>query len=137
MDSRVRREQKTENQERMQKSPFRRILSLLLVLIAVLGVVLAAVYFDMNSFESVRRLFTYSAEQRNEQTVLYNYTGDRSNTFALFGEHLLVASQTRIDLIAEDGTTVYSRTVQMDTPAITKVKSNAFGTEHRFSFFLP
>ena len=118
MDSRVRREQKTENPERMQKSPFRRILSLLLVLIAVLGVVLAAVYFDMNNFESVLRLFTYSAEQRNEQTVLYNYTGDRSNTFALFGEHLLVASQTRIDLIAEDGTTVYSRTVQVDTPAI-------------------
>jgi len=118
MDSRVKHERKTENPERVRRSPFRRILSLLLVLIAVLGVVLAAVYFDMNSFESVRRLFTYSAEQRSGQTVLYNYTADRSNTFALFGEHLLVASQTRIDLLDEDGTAIYSRTVQMDTPAI-------------------
>lgn len=115
---RLKHERKTENPQRVQQSPFRRILSLLLVLIAVLGAVLAAVYFDMNSFESVKRLFTYSAEQRNEQTVLYNYTADRSNTFALFGDRLLVVSQTRIDLLAEDGTSIYSRTVQLDTPTI-------------------
>ncbi len=115
---RLKHERKTENAERPQASPFRRILSLLIVLVVVLGAVLAAVYFDMNSFESVRRLFTYSAEQRNEQTVLYSYTGDRTNTFALLGERMLVASQTRIDLLADDGTAVYSRTVKLDTPVI-------------------
>ena len=74
-------------------SGLKRVLMVLLVLIAVLAVVVAAAWKDLSGLDSVRRLFSYNNVTQDEQgkVELYSFSNDRSNTFALLGDHLIVA----------------------------------------------
>ena len=112
-------------EEREQAAPrrrgtLRRVFSVFLVLAVVLGIVAFAAYRDLNSLDSVRRLLSYNKVEQDEQgrAGLYSYDADRTNVYALLGNRLVVASTTKLSVIANDGTQVYSQSVRMTNPAI-------------------
>ena len=114
-----------EELEREQAAPRRhgtlkRVFSVFLVLAVVLGAVVFAAYRDLSSFDSVRRLLSYNKVERDEQgrARSYGYDSDRTNVYAMLGERLVVASTTKFSVLADDGTQVYSQSVQMKNPAI-------------------
>lgn len=98
----------------------RRTGKLIAVLAVVLAVVLVAAYRDLNSFDSLRRLFSYNAVKQDEQgkAELYRFDNDRTNVYAMLGERLIVASTTGASVLANDGTQVYAQSIRMTNPAI-------------------
>ena len=119
-----RREEENIREEirRSQAAPRRgkRVLTVVLTLVVVLAVVVAAAWKDLSSLDSVRRLFSYNKVQQDEQgkAELYSFSNDRSNVFALLGDHLIVASTTNVSVLASDGSIVCSENVKLTTPAI-------------------
>ena len=119
-----RREEENIREEirRSQAAPRRgkRVLTVILTLVVVLGVVVAAAWKDLSSLDSVRRLFSYNKVQQDEQgkAELYSFSNDRSNVFALLGDHLIVASTTNVSVLGSDGSIVCSENVKLTTPAI-------------------
>ena len=89
---------------------FGRALRVLLTLLIVLAVVVAAAWKDLKSLDSVKRLFSYNKITQDEQgkAELYAFSNDRSNVFALLGDHLIVASTTNVTVLGDDGSIVYS-----------------------------
>ena len=96
---------------------FHRILVLVVVLAVVLGAVLTAAYLDLSNFDSLRRALSYNKTDA-ESGNTYVYDNDRTNCFALLGDRLLVVSTTRMSVLANDGTEVYSQEVKFTSPAI-------------------
>lgn len=95
----------------------RRIGILGLTLLVVLAAVLAAAYLDLSDLDALRRALSYDkTESAGENT--YRYDNDRTNVYALLGDRLLVASTTRVSVLADDGEEVYSREVRFTNPAI-------------------
>ena len=119
-----RREEENIREEirRSQAAPRRgkRVLTVILTLVVVLGVVVAAAWKDLSSLDSVRRLFSYNKVQQDEQgkAELYSFSNDRSNVFALLGDHLIIASTTNVSVLGSDGSIVCSENVKLTTPAI-------------------
>ena len=122
-----RREEENIREEirRSQAAPRRgrglkRVLMVLLVLIAVLAAVVAAAWKDLSGLDSVRRLFSYNNVTQDEQgkVELYSFSNDRSNTFALLGDHLIVASTTGVSVYGSSGDVVDSTSVKLTNPAI-------------------
>ena len=101
-------------------SGLKRVLMVLLVLIAVLAAVVAAAWKDLSGLDSVRRLFSYNNVTQDEQgkVELYSFSNDRSNTFALLGDHLIVASTTGVSVYGSSGDVVDSTSVKLTNPAI-------------------
>ena len=99
---------------------FGRALRVLLTLLIVLAVVVAAAWKDLKSLDSVKRLFSYNEITQDEQgkAELYAFSNDRSNVFALLGDHLIVASTTNVTVLGDDGSIVYSGSVKLASPAI-------------------
>lgn len=98
----------------------RRLLRLLLVLLIVLGVVAAAAWKDLSGIDSLRRLFSYNEIVLDDQgkAERYSFSNDRSNTFALLEDALLVVSTTGVSLLGDDGGIRYSASVKLTEPAI-------------------
>ncbi len=96
---------------------FHRILVLVVVLAVVLGAVLTAAYLDLSNFDSLRRALSYNKTD-TESGNTYVYDNDRTNCFALLGDRLLVVSTTRMSVLANNGTEVYSQEVKFTSPAI-------------------
>lgn len=119
-----RREEENIREEirRSQAAPRRgkRVLTVVLTLVVVLAVVVAAAWKDLSSLDSVRRLFSYNKVQQDEQgkAELYSFSNDRSNVFALLGDHLIVASTTNVSVLGSDGSIVCSENVKLTTPSI-------------------
>ena len=112
-------------EERAQAAPrrrgtLRRVFGVFAVLAVVLGIVIVAAYWDLNSFDSVRRLLSYNKVEQDEQgrVGLYSYDADRTNVYALLGERLVVASTTKFSVLSSDGTQVFSKSIRMTNPAI-------------------
>ena len=80
----------------------------ILALVVVLAVVVAAAWKDLSSLDSVRRLFSYNKVTQDEQgkVEMYSFSNDRSNTFALLGDHLIVASTTGVPIYSSSGSVV-------------------------------
>ena len=114
------REEIRRSQAAPRRSSGKRVLTVVLALVVVLAVVIAAAWQDLSSLDSVRRLFSYNKVQQDEQgkAELYSFSNDRSNTFALLGDHLIVASTTNVSVLASDGSVVCSENVKLTTPAI-------------------
>lgn len=93
---------------------------LILLLLVVFAIVAAAAFFDLNSFDSVRRFLNYNkvTQDENGKAHLFSYDTDRSNVFAELDNGLLVASNTRILLLNESGENVYDQAISMEHPAI-------------------
>lgn len=114
-----------EEFRRSQAAPRRsgglgRALRVLLTLLIVLAVVVAAAWKDLKSLDSVKRLFSYNKITQDEQgkAELYAFSNDRSNVFALLGDHLIVASTTNVTVLGDAGSIVYSGSVKLASPAI-------------------
>ncbi len=97
-------------------STLRRMGMLAAVLAVVLLAVFAAAWLDLTSFDGLRRALSYDKTAVREN--IYRYDNDRTNCFALLGERLIVVSSTRMAVLADDGTEVYSKEVRLDSPAL-------------------
>ncbi len=95
----------------------RRMLALAAALAVALGAALAASRWDLSNFDSLRRALNYNKSDAESENT-YSYDNDRTNRFALLGDRLLVVSTTRVALLANDGTEVYSREVRFTNPAL-------------------
>ena len=110
-----------------RKKLLKRLLSLTLLLLVVLGIVLAAAYWDLNSFDSLRRRLSYNKVEQDEQgkARLYTYSSDRTDLFAAFSDRLLIASTTSIRLLGEGGEELYNESIPLEHPAIAVGKNEA------------
>ena len=111
-----------EELRRSQAAPRRsggglkRALMVILALVVVLAVVVAAAWKDLSSLDSVRRLFSYNKVTQDEQGKVEMYSC--SNTFALLGDHLIVASTTGVSIYSSSCSVVDSMSVKLTNPAI-------------------
>ena len=103
-----------------EKGGFQRMLLLLLVLAAVLGVVWYASYRDFAGVDSLRRLFAYNkvSQDADGRAEMFRYDSDRSAAYSMLGDDLLIVSTTRIQVLGRDGVERWSKTVSFTNPAI-------------------
>ena len=96
----------------------RNFLIFLLVLIAVLGVVLAAAWRDGTGFDVLRRYFTYGTVSGAGDKTGFQFDADNSNRFAEVGDgSLVILSDTALRLLGTDGNEIWSANVQMSATA--------------------
>lgn len=114
-----------EELERAKAAPrrpgrLRRIVLPLLVFAAVLGVVAFAALRDVNSMDSLRRLFTYNKVRQSAdgKAELFRFDSDRSAKYELLGDKLLIVSTTRISLLSDQGEELWTQTVSFTNPAV-------------------
>ena len=96
----------------------------LLVLGVVLAVVLVAAYRGGTGFDALRRVFSYG-NGGTTKTGAYAYEPSSQNRFAVLGEHLVVLSNTKLSVLAPDGTEVWSQAVHMAAPALVQAGDRA------------
>jgi len=98
----------------------KRALVLLAVLAVVLGAVGYAAFRDLNSMDSIRRLFTYNkvAQGEDGRAELFRFDSDRSARYEALGDDLLIVSTTRVLLLGDEGETLWSKTVSFKNPAV-------------------
>ncbi len=97
----------------------RGFVTLVVVLAAVLGVVLVAAYWDLNSFDSLTRLLTYD-KSAQEDGGRFSFSAERGNLYDMLGERLLIVSPTHITLLDADGTQVYEKSAKLVSPSIVR-----------------
>ncbi|MBR7146417.1 MAG: hypothetical protein IKD11_01700 [Oscillospiraceae bacterium] len=95
----------------------RGFVTLVVVLAVVLAAVLVAAYWDLNSFDSFKRLLTYD-KVAGEDVGRFSYSAERGNLYEMLGERLLIVSPTHITLLDTDGTQLCSESVKLVSPAI-------------------
>ena len=98
----------------------KRVLILVLVLAAVLAVVWAASYRDVVGMDGMRRLFTYNkaSVDTDGRVEMFRYDSDRTATYDMLGDSLIVASTTRLQQLGKDGAELWSEAVSFTNPAI-------------------
>ncbi len=107
-----------EAPKRIEKKPKKKRTWLLIVLAAVvlLGV-LAAVLWDANSFDGLRRSIIYARAEKDEHGCarLYDYSGDRTSRFASLDGSLLITSANQIRLVTENGAVRYEESIRFQS----------------------
>jgi len=115
-----------EQQVRRKKHPVLfSLLSFLLVLVVVLCVVLFAAYRDGTGFDVLRRYLHYGKAEEVGGASIYDYDADGTNHFAVLEDHLVVLSETALQVLSPDGEIVWSASVNMVAPALSKGDSYA------------
>ena len=112
-----------EAPKRVEKKPKKRRIILLSVLAAVvLLAVLAAVLWDANAFDGLRRRFIYAHAEKDENGCarLYDYSGDRAARFAGLEGSLLIASPSQIRLIGDKGSVLFEESVRFESCTVTQ-----------------
>lgn len=121
-DNEIREEIKRAKKAQRRRKPikWRRVLPFALLLALVLGAVGFAAWRDIDSMDSLRRLFSYNkvTQDADGKAEMFRFDSDRTARYALLGKKLLAVSTTRILLLGENGEEVYSRTVNFVNPAI-------------------
>lgn len=113
--------------EEQSPGALRRAILPLLLLALVAGAVLFAFSRDVTSIDSLRRALSYNkvAQDDDGKAELYRFSSDRSNTYALLGDALLVVSSTRVLLLSQEDTELFSMNVSFANPAIASGASAA------------
>lgn len=103
-----------------KKRPRRKWLRLTIVVLLVLGVVAAALLWDANSFDGLRRSVIYARAEKDETgcAKLYSYDSDEARCFAPLGGSLTILSEGRLQLLNERSEVVYSTSVHFLAPAL-------------------
>ncbi|MBQ7485450.1 MAG: hypothetical protein IJT78_02365 [Oscillospiraceae bacterium] len=104
-----------EKPRRVQKKPRgKKWWILILLAVLALGAVLAAVLWDANSFDGLRRSFLYARAEKDESGCarLYDYAADRNSRFAALEGSLLIASPSQIRLVGADGELRYEESIR-------------------------
>lgn len=101
-----------------EKKMLRRMAQLCGVLLLVLAMVAAAVWWDMGSERTLKKMLNYDKTPVEEQ--VWRYVSAGGNRYALLGEStLLVASPSRVALLDDDGSELYGASVDLGAPCIT------------------
>lgn len=112
-----------EAPKRVEKKPNKKLRAGLIALaVLVIVGVLAAVLWDANAFDGLRRRILYSRAEKDENgcALLYDYGGDRAARFAGLGGSLLIASPSQIRLIGDKGAVLFEENVRLQSCVITQ-----------------
>lgn len=103
-----------------KKKRNRRWLGLALLIAAVLGGVAAAILWDANSFDGLRRSVMYYRAEKDETgcALLYRYDSDKSSRFAALGGSLVSVSGSELQVIDEKSQVLYRQAVQFLSPSL-------------------
>lgn len=113
----VREEKARSRAAPRERKPLRRIAQLAGVLLLVLAMVAAAVWWDMGSERELKKLLNFDKTTTDE--AVWRYDSASGNRYALLGEStLLVASPSRVALLSADGSALYSFAADLDAPCI-------------------
>lgn len=98
----------------------RRLLSLFLVLVIVLGAVLLTVYWDQINFDGFRRSISYIGTEQSEdgKTTAFSYEKGNDNCFAALGKNLVYVSNKGVAVYDHNGNTLFETELKLDTPAL-------------------
>ncbi|MBE6990189.1 MAG: hypothetical protein E7426_05535 [Ruminococcaceae bacterium] len=110
-----------EAPKRVEEKPKKKKTLLLVIVAAVaLLAVLAAVLWDANSFDGLRRRIIYARAQKDENgcAELYGYSAERTSRFAALDGSLLIASPNQIRLVDEEGKVRYEGSIRFQSCGI-------------------
>lgn len=100
-----------------EKKTLRHVLQLCGVLVLVLAMVAAAVWWDMGSERTLKKLLNYDKTSVDGQ--VWRYVSASGNRYALLGsDTLLVVSSSRVALLAADGSELYAASADFSAPCI-------------------
>ncbi len=95
---------------------FKRMLTLLAVLCAVLAVVVLTTMEDGHHFAALRRWLMYG--ESNATQDVYAYAADPANRYGRLGDSLLVVSPNTAQLLREDGAILYNLQLNLESPQL-------------------
>ena len=98
---------------RQKKKP-RKWLWLTLIVLVVLGAVAAAVLWDANSFDGLRRSIIYARAEKDETgcAKLYYYENDATSRFAAIDGSLVTVAANQVRLLDERSQVLYQNSVR-------------------------
>ena len=101
-----------------QKKKSRRGLWLTLTVLVVLGAVAAAVLWDANSFDGLRRSIIYARAEKDETgcAKLYYYENDATSRFAAIDGSLVTVAANQVRLLDERSQVLYQNSVRFLHP---------------------
>ena len=104
-----------------KKKRRRKWLWLTLVTILLLAAVAAAILWDANAFDGLRRSVIYARAEKDETGCarLYTYDSDEARCFAPVGGSLAILSEGRLQVLNEHSEVTYSATVHFLSPVLT------------------
>ena len=102
---------------RQKKKP-RKWLWLTLIVLVVLGAVAAAVLWDANSFDGLRRSIIYARAEKDETgcAKLYYYENDATSSFARIDGSLVTVAANQVRLLDERSQVLYQNSVRFLHP---------------------
>lgn len=102
---------------RQKKKP-RKWLWLTLIVLVVLGAVAAAVLWDANSFDGLRRSIIYARAEKDETgcAKLYYYENDATSRFAAINGSLVTVAANQVRLLDERSQVLYQNSVRFLHP---------------------
>lgn len=95
---------------------FKRLLTLLAVLCAVLAVVVLTTMEDGQHFAALRRWLMYGESTATQD--IYAYAADPANRYSRLGDSLLVVSPNTAQLLRDDGAILYSLQLNLESPQL-------------------
>ena len=103
-----------------KKKRRRRWLWLTLLTVLILSGVAAALLWDANEFDGLRRSLLYARAEKDETgcAMLYSYDSDEARCFAPVGGSLAILSEGRLQVLNEHSEVAYSTTVHFLSPAL-------------------
>lgn len=101
-----------------QKKKSRKWLWLTLTVLVVLGAVAAAVLWDANSFDGLRRSIVYARAEKDETgcAKLYYYENDATSRFAAIDGSLVTVAANQVRLLDERSQVLYQNSVRFLHP---------------------
>ena len=101
-----------------QKKKSRKWLWLTLTVLVVLGAVAAAVLWDANSFDGLRRSIIYARAEKDETgcAKLYYYENDATSRFAAIDGRLVTVAANQVRLLDERSQVLYQNSVRFLHP---------------------
>ena len=112
-----------------KKKRRRKWLWLTLLTVLILAGVAAALLWDANAFDGLRRSVIYARAEKDETgcAKLYTYDSDEARCFAPLGGSLAILSEGRLQVLNERSEVAYSTTVHFLSPALVSNGDTAVG----------
>ena len=107
---------------------FKRLLTLLAVLCAVLAVVVLTTMEDGQHFAALRRWLMYGESTATQD--IYAYAADPANRYSRLGDSLLVVSPNTAQLLRDDGAILYSLQLNLESPQLSVGTRQEIGRAH-------
>lgn len=101
-------------------SMLRRILSLLLILVIVLGAVLVTIHWDRINFDALRRSISYIGARQDDSGTAAAFSYDRgsANCFLTLGSQLVFVSNKEAVIYDQSGKELFQTELKLESPAL-------------------